>query len=150
MIRTKGDAGTGDIVEAVRHMRTLMDEIRLLTTLPREELMAQARDTGAPYDLVVGVASAGTLPVPNFSAGGVATPADAALMMQLGAEAVFVGSGVFKSKDPEKRARAIVDAVAYYDDPEKLAAISRGLGEPMSGLNTAVMEAEERLAGRGW
>lgn len=150
MIRTKGEAGTGDIVEAVRHLRTLMDEIRLLTTLPREELMAHARDTGAPYDLVVEVANTGKLPVPNFSAGGVATPADAALMVQLGAEAVFVGSGVFKSKDPEKRARAIVDAVAYYDDPEKLAAISRGLGEPMSGLNTAVMEAEERLAGRGW
>ncbi|MFP4300739.1 MAG: pyridoxal 5'-phosphate synthase lyase subunit PdxS [Spirochaetaceae bacterium] len=150
MIRTKGEAGTGDIVEAVRHMRTLMDEIRLLTTLPPEELMSQARDLGAPYDLVVEVATTGKLPVPNFSAGGVATPADAALMVQLGAEAVFVGSGVFKSKDPEKRARAIVDAVAYYDDPVKLAAISRGLGEPMSGLNTAAMQAEERLAGRGW
>ena len=150
MIRTKGEAGTGDIVEAVRHMRTLMDEIRLLTTLPREELMSQARDMGAPYDLVVEVAETGKLPVPNFSAGGVATPADAALMVQLGAEAVFVGSGVFKSKDPESRARAIVDAVAYYDDPEKLAAISRGLGEPMSGLSTSSMVETERLAGRGW
>ncbi|MFW6214986.1 MAG: pyridoxal 5'-phosphate synthase lyase subunit PdxS [Alkalispirochaetaceae bacterium] len=150
MIRTKGEAGTGDIVEAVRHMRTLMDEIRLLRNLPKEQLMSHARDTGAPYDLVCEVAETGALPVPNFSAGGVATPADAALMMLLGAEAVFVGSGVFKSDNPERRARAIVDAVAFYDDPDKLVEISRGIGEPMSGISNATMVAEQRLAGRGW
>ena len=150
LTRTKGEAGTGDIVEAVRHLRTINEEIRLLRDLPSEELMGRARDLGAPYDLVEEVARSGRLPVPNFSAGGVATPADAALMMQLGAEAVFVGSGVFKSDDPVHRARAIVDAVAYWDDPDKLVEISRGIGEPMTGINVSVMPSEERLAGRGW
>lgn len=150
MIRTKGEAGTGDVVEAVRHLRTVSEEIRLLRDLPTEELMGRARDLGAPYDLVAEVAHTGRLPVPNFSAGGVATPADAALMMQLGAEAVFVGSGVFKSGDPARRARAIVDAVAFWDDPEKLVEISRGIGEPMTGINVSVMPDAERLAGRGW
>ncbi len=150
MIRTKGEAGTGDIVEAVRHLRTVTDEIRRLAALPAEELMTAAKELGAPYDLVVEVARTGRLPVPNFSAGGVATPADAALMMQLGAEAVFVGSGVFKSSDPQRRARAIVDAVANYDNPERLAEISRGLGEPMSGTSTATMDDGQRIAGRGW
>jgi pyridoxal 5'-phosphate synthase pdxS subunit len=150
MIRTKGEAGTGDVVEAVRHLRTVHDEIRRLGVLREEELMTAAKNLGAPYELVVEVARTGTLPVPNFSAGGVATPADAALMMQLGAEAVFVGSGVFKSADPVRRARAIVDAVANYDNPEKLAEISRGLGLPMSGLSVATMEPGERIATRGW
>ncbi|TVR59048.1 MAG: pyridoxal 5'-phosphate synthase lyase subunit PdxS [Spirochaetaceae bacterium] len=150
MIRTKGEAGTGDIVEAVRHMRTLTDEIRRLTTLRREELMTAAKDLGAPYELVCEVAETGRLPVPNFSAGGVATPADAALMIQLGAEAVFVGSGIFKSSDPAGRARAIVDAVANYDDPAKLADISAGLGEPMMGVSVASMDATTKIAGRGW
>lgn len=150
MIRTKGEAGTGDIVEAVRHMRTLTDEIRRLTTLRREELMTAAKDLGAPYELVCEVAETGRLPVPNFSAGGVATPADAALMIQLGAEAVFVGSGIFKSSDPVGRARAIVDAVANYDDPAKLADISAGLGEPMMGVSIASMDATTKIAGRGW
>ncbi|MFW5826969.1 MAG: pyridoxal 5'-phosphate synthase lyase subunit PdxS [Alkalispirochaeta sp.] len=150
MIRTKGEAGTGDIVEAVRHLRTVNQEIRSLRHLPSDEIMTRAKDLGAPYDLVAEVAEIGKLPVPNFSAGGVATPADAALMMQLGAEAVFVGSGVFKSHNPERRARAIVDAVAYWDDPAKLIEISRGIGEPMTGINVSGMAPEERLAGRGW
>ncbi|MFW5686107.1 MAG: pyridoxal 5'-phosphate synthase lyase subunit PdxS [Spirochaetota bacterium] len=150
MIRTKGEAGTGDIVEAVRHLRTVIDEIRRLQGLREEELMTAAKNLGAPYELVVEVARTGKLPVPNFSAGGVATPADAALMMQLGAEAVFVGSGVFKSADPVRRARAIVDAVANYDNPEKLAEISRGLGLPMSGLSVTTMEPGDRIASRGW
>lgn len=150
MIRTKGEAGTGDVVEAVRHLRTVADGIRRLTVLPHEELMTEARDLGAPYDLVLEVAQTGKLPVPNFSAGGVATPADAALMVQLGAEAVFVGSGVFKSDDPQRRARAIVDAVACYDDPEKLARISYDLGPPMTGINVSSMPTEDRIAARGW
>jgi pyridoxal 5'-phosphate synthase pdxS subunit len=150
MIRTKGEAGTGDIVEAVRHIRTVTDEIRRLTTLREEELMTAAKELGAPYDLVVEVARTGRLPVPNFSAGGVATPADAALMIQLGAEAVFVGSGIFKSGDPAIRARAIVDAVANANDPAKLAEISKGLGEPMVGINVSAMESDDRIAGRGW
>jgi pyridoxal 5'-phosphate synthase pdxS subunit len=150
MIRTKGEAGTGDIVEAVRHLRTVRDGIRRLGSLPREELMTEAKQLGAPYDLVVEIAGTGRLPVPNFSAGGVATPADAALMMQLGAEAVFVGSGIFKSDNPERRARAIVDAVAYYDDPDKLAKISHDLGAPMSGLSVSSITEEARLAVRGW
>lgn len=150
MIRTKGEAGTGDVVEAVRHMRTVMGEIRALQNCPPEELMTRARDLGAPYDLVAEVARRGKLPVPNFSAGGVATPADAALMVYLGAEAVFVGSGVFKSDNPERRARAIVDAVAYHDDPARLVEISRGIGEPMTGINISAMPEGERLAGRGW
>ncbi len=150
MIRTKGEAGTGDVVEAVHHLRTVTDEIRRVGSLREEELMTAAKELGAPYDLVVEVARTGKLPVPNFSAGGVATPADAALMMQLGAEAVFVGSGIFKSGDPVRRARAIVDAVANYDNPDKLAEISAGLGLPMSGLSVADMQDGERLATRGW
>jgi len=150
MIRTKGEAGTGDVVEAVHHLRTVTDEIRRLGSLREEELMTAAKELGAPYDLVVEVARTGKLPVPNFSAGGVATPADAALMMQLGAEAVFVGSGIFKSGDPVRRARAIVDAVANYDNPDKLAEISSGLGPAMSGLSVADMHEGERLATRGW
>jgi len=150
MIRTKGEAGTGDIVEAVRHMRTLMGEIRSLQQTPPEELMTRAKELGAPYDLVSEIARRGRLPVPNFSAGGVATPADAALMIHLGAEAVFVGSGVFKSDNPAKRARAIVDAVAYHDDYDKLVEISRGIGEPMTGINVSAMAEADRIAGRGW
>jgi len=150
MIRTKGEAGTGDIVEAVRHIRTVTDEMRRLQSLKPEQLMGAAKDLGAPYDLVVEVARTGKLPVPNFSAGGVATPADAALMMQLGAEAVFVGSGIFKSDDPAPRARAIVDAVANYDNPAKLAEISRGLGQPMSGIAVGAMPENEKIAVRGW
>jgi len=150
MIRTKGEAGTGDVVEAVRHIRTVRDGIRRLQSLPEEELMTEAKNLGAPYDVVVEVAQTGKLPVPNFSAGGVATPADAALMMQLGAEAVFVGSGVFKSDNPRRRARAIVDAVAYYNDPAKLAEISTDLGAAMVGINAGGMEESERIAVRGW
>ncbi|MFO8041981.1 MAG: pyridoxal 5'-phosphate synthase lyase subunit PdxS [Alkalispirochaeta sp.] len=150
LIRTKGEAGTGDIVEAVRHLRTVTQEIRSLRNISSDEIMTHAKELGAPYDLVAEVAETGKLPVPNFSAGGVATPADAALMMQLGAQAVFVGSGVFKSNNPERRARAIVDAVASWDDPEKLVEISRKIGEPMTGINVSGMAQEERLAGRGW
>ncbi len=150
LIRTKGEAGTGDVVEAVRHLRALRDGIRRLTNLPTEELMNEAKTIGAPYDLVVEVSQTGKLPVPNFSAGGVATPADAALMMQLGAEAVFVGSGVFKSGDPAKRARAIVDAVAHYQDPARLVELSRDLGESMSGIASGGLDEQARLAGRGW
>lgn len=150
MIRTKGEAGTGDVVEAVRHLRAVLDGIRHLGSLPEEELMTEAKNLGAPYELVLEVARTGKLPVPNFSAGGVATPADAALMMQLGAEAVFVGSGIFKSDDPQRRARAVVDAVANYNDPEKLAEISADLGTAMSGTDVAGMEETERIAARGW
>jgi pyridoxal 5'-phosphate synthase pdxS subunit len=150
MIRTKGEAGTGNVVEAVRHMRLIMDEIRRLTVLPEEELMAEAKRLGAPYELVRWVAEHGRLPVPNFAAGGIATPADAALMMQLGAEAVFVGSGIFKSEDPYARAKAIVDAVTYYDNPQILAQISEGLGEPMPGIDIRKLEDKDLLATRGW
>jgi pyridoxal 5'-phosphate synthase pdxS subunit len=150
MIRTKGEAGTGDVVEAVRHMRTLMDGIRTLTVMPKDQLMTAAKEMGAPYDLVEEVARIGKLPVPNFSAGGVATPADAALMMHLGAESVFVGSGIFKSGDPAKRAKAIVEAVTHYDDADKLAEISENLGEPMVGINCDDLGETERLASRGW
>jgi pyridoxal 5'-phosphate synthase pdxS subunit len=150
MIRTKGEAGTGDIVEAVRHLRTVMGEIRRLQKIPSEELMTAAKELGAPFDLVLDVSRTGKLPVPNFSAGGVATPADAALMMLLGAEAVFVGSGIFKSKNPAQRAKAIVDAVTYYQDPEKLAEISTGLGEAMLGISAGSLAEDERLAVRGW
>jgi pyridoxal 5'-phosphate synthase pdxS subunit len=150
MIRTKGEAGTGDILEAVRHMRTLKEEIAQLTALPRETLMTRAKELGAPYDLVCEVAGTGKLPVPNFSAGGVATPADAALMMHLGAEAVFVGSGIFKSESPEKRARAIVEAVTYCEDAAKLAEISRNLGAPMTGIGMDELLPDQRIAGRGW
>lgn len=149
MIRTKGEAGTGNIVEAVRHMRTVQDEIRWVKGLPKEELMTAAKKLGAPYELVKEVASTGKLPVVNFAAGGVATPADAALMMQLGADGVFVGSGIFKSANPEARAKAIVTAVANYNDPKVLAEVSRGLGEAMPGLEISSMPPEARLAGRG-
>jgi len=150
LIRTKGEAGTGNVIEAVRHMRTLMDQIRQLTKTPKEELMTAAKNWGAPYELIVEVAETGRLPVPNFSAGGVATPADAALMMQLGAETVFVGSGIFKSQDPAQRARAIVEAVASYNDPKKLAEISSGLGEPIPGIDTSQLSETQKLALRGW
>ena len=150
MIRTKGEAGTGDIIEAVRHMRTVMDGVRRLTVLPKEQLMSEAKMLGAPYDLVVEIAATGKLPVPNFSAGGIATPADAALMMQLGAESVFVGSGIFKSGNPERRAKAIVEAVTYYQDPKKLAEISYDLGEAMVGIGLSELPEEQRIAGRGW
>jgi pyridoxal 5'-phosphate synthase pdxS subunit len=150
MIRTKGEAGTGNIVEAVRHMRAVSSGLRRLQSMREEELMAEAKRLQAPYELVVEVAHTGKLPVPNFSAGGVATPADAALMVQLGAEAVFVGSGIFKSTDPAERAKAIVDAVTYYEDPKKLAEVSQGLGEPMVGLDVRQMEEKELLAPRGW
>jgi pyridoxal 5'-phosphate synthase pdxS subunit len=150
MIRTKGEAGTGNVVEAVRHMRRIQSEIKRLTTLGEEELVTEAKKLGAPYELVKYVHDHGKLPVPNFAAGGIATPADAALMMQLGAESVFVGSGIFKSENPEKRARAIVEAVTYYDDPEILARISRGLGEPMRGIDVTKLSQEELLQTRGW
>lgn len=150
MIRTKGEAGTGDIIEAVRHMRTVMDGVRRLTTLSDEQLMTEARDLGAPFELVWEIAKTGKLPVPNFSAGGIATPADAALMMQLGAQAVFVGSGIFKSGDPALRAKAIVDAAANYKDPDVLLRISRNIGEPMVGINVYDLGEEKRIAGRGW
>ena len=150
MIRTKGEAGTGNVVEAVRHMRTMMADIRRAAGLPKEELMGFAKEIGAPYDLVVWTAENGKLPVVNFAAGGIATPADAALMMQLGSEGVFVGSGIFKSSNPEKRARAIVKAVAYYNDPKILAEVSEDLGEPMVGLEIKDIPPENLLAKRGW
>lgn len=150
MIRTKGEAGTGNVVEAVRHARAVLGEIRRLTTMAEEEMMAYAKEIGAPYELVVETARLGRLPVVNFAAGGIATPADAALMMQLGMDGVFVGSGIFKSGDPLKRARAIVQAVTYYNDPYILAEISRDLGEPMVGINISILRPEERLATRGW
>jgi len=150
MIRTKGEAGTGNVVEAVRHARAVLGEIRRLTSISPEEMMAYAKNIGAPYALVVETASLGKLPVVNFAAGGIATPADAALMMQLGVDGVFVGSGIFKSSNPPKRARAIVEAVTHYDDPEILARVSRGLGEPMRGLELAAIPPAERLAERGW
>jgi pyridoxal 5'-phosphate synthase pdxS subunit len=150
MIRTKGEAGTGNIVEAVRHMRAVWDGIRRLQALPEEELMAEAKTLGGPYELVREVHETGCLPVVNFAAGGVATPADAALMMQLGADGVFVGSGIFKSEDPERRARAIVKATTHYNDPKIIAEASRGLGEPMRGLDIATIPKEELLAPRGW
>ncbi len=150
MIRTKGEAGTGDIVEAVRHMRALWDGIRRLQNMPEDELMSAAKELNAPYNLVKETKELGRLPVVNFSAGGVATPADAALMMQLGAEGVFVGSGIFKSDDPAPRARAIVKAVTHYNDPAVLAEVSRGLGQPMSGIAVGSMAEGEKLAKRGW
>ncbi|MBZ4653456.1 MAG: pyridoxal phosphate synthase yaaD subunit [Peptococcaceae bacterium] len=150
MIRTKGEAGTGNVVEAVRHMRTIMAEIRKLKNLPREELMTAAKEMGAPYDLVVKVAEDGKLPVVNFAAGGIATPADAALMMQLGSEGVFVGSGIFKSANPEKRAKAIVKATTYFNNPEILAEVSEDLGEAMYGLEISQIAQEQILANRGW
>jgi len=150
MIRTKGEAGTGNVVEAVRHMRAIMDAIRRLQNMPEEELMAEAKALGAPYELVRETARLGRLPVVNFAAGGIATPADAALMMLLGADGVFVGSGIFKSEDPERRAAAIVKAVTHYRDPAVLAEVSRGLGEPMRGIDVRSPAPEERLAVRGW
>jgi len=150
MIRTKGEAGTGDVVEAVRHARAVMGEIRHLQNLPNEELMAFSKEIGAPYQLVVETRQEGRLPVVNFAAGGVATPADAAMMMQLGMDGVFVGSGIFKSGEPAKRAVAIVKAVTHYNDPYILAEVSRNLGEPMVGRNVSSMPEVERIAGRGW
>lgn len=150
MIRTKGEPGTGNIVEAVRHMRMVMSDIRRLQNLPDEELMSFARDIQAPYELVRQVKELGRLPVVNFAAGGVATPADAALMMQLGSDGIFVGSGIFKSADPMKRARAIVAATAHFSEPDVLAEVSRDLGEAMSGLEIATISKEERMQERGW
>ncbi len=150
MLRTKGEAGTGNIVEAVRHMRSVQTGIRRLTTLGDEELMSEAKELGAPYDLICLVAREGKLPVPNFAAGGIATPADASLMMQLGAEAVFVGSGIFKSEKPERMARAIVRAATHYEDFETLAEISRGLGSAMPGIETSQLDESELLQTRGW
>jgi pyridoxal 5'-phosphate synthase pdxS subunit len=150
MIRTKGEAGSGNIVEAVRHIRAVMDGIRRLQMLPEEELMTEAKNLGAPYELVREVAQKGKLPVVNFSAGGCATPADAALMMRLGAEGVFVGSGIFKSGDPLKRAKAIVQATTHYQDPDILAEVSRNLGEPMVGINLDKLPESELMARRGW
>lgn len=150
MIRTKGEAGSGNIVEAVRHMRQIQNDMKNLMGLGKEELMAHAKTLGAPFDLVCQVAESGKLPVPNFAAGGVATPADAALMMQLGAETVFVGSGIFMSEDPARRAKAIVEAVTYFEDAQKLAEISAGLKSAMKGLDIAEIPAEQRLQERGW
>jgi pyridoxal 5'-phosphate synthase pdxS subunit len=150
MLRTKGEPGTGDVVEAVRHMRTIMDDIRRLHSLPEEEWMTEAKNLGAPYELVCEVARTGKLPVVNFSAGGIATPADAALMMRLGAEGVFVGSGIFKSGDPMKRAKAIVMATTHYQDAAILAEVSRNLGEPMVGRNASSLLPAEQMAPRGW
>jgi len=150
MIRSKGEAGTGNIVEAVRHLRDIVGAIRKLQALPREELMTVAKELGAPYDLVVKVHETGALPVVLFCAGGVATPADAALVMQLGAEGVFVGSGIFKSDEPARRARAIVEATTHFQNPVKIAEISRGLGEPMRGLELTSIPEREQLARRGW
>lgn len=150
MIRTKGEAGTGDVVEAVRHARSVMGSIRSLTTMADEELMAFAKEIGAPYELVKETKELGRMPVVNFAAGGVATPADAALMMQLGVDGVFVGSGIFKSGDPAARAEAIVKAVTHYQDAKILAEVSRNLGEPMVGLNISQMPEEDKIAGRGW
>lgn len=150
MIRTKGEAGTGNVVEAVRHMRSLMGGIRKITSMDEAELMTEAKELQAPYELVLQVAKTGRLPVPNFSAGGVATPADAALMMHLGAETVFVGSGIFKSGDPAERAKRIVDAVTFHKDYAKLAEISENLGEPMVGIDIRTLKDSELLATRGW
>ncbi len=150
LLRTKGEAGTGDVVEAVRHIRAVTSAIRRLTVLGQEELMAEAKQLGAPYELVRLVAKEGKLPVPNFAAGGIATPADAALMRLLGAEAVFVGSGIFKSADPAPRARAIVRATTHYQDARLVAEASRGLGQPMHGLAAASVPEAERLQTRGW
>jgi pyridoxal 5'-phosphate synthase pdxS subunit len=150
MIRTKGEAGTGDVVEAVRHARTVLGEVKRLVNMPEEELMTYAKSIGAPYELVKETRELGKLPVVNFAAGGIATPADAALMMQLGVDGVFVGSGIFKSGDPAKRGAAIVKAVTHYDNPEILAEVSRNLGEAMVGRNVVDLEENERLAVRGW
>jgi pyridoxal 5'-phosphate synthase pdxS subunit len=150
MIRTKGEPGTGNVVEAVRHMRQINADIRRVVGAMDDELMTLAKEYGAPYELIKLTKQLGRLPVPNFSAGGIATPADAALMMQLGAEAVFVGSGIFKSGDPRRRARAIVLAAAHYNDPKVLAEVSENLGEPMVGINISTLKEEEKMAPRGW
>jgi pyridoxal 5'-phosphate synthase pdxS subunit len=150
MIRTKGEAGTGDVVEAVRHARTVQGEIRRLTAMDEDELFTYAKTIQAPYELVVETAKLGRLPVVNFAAGGVATPADAALMMQLGMDGVFVGSGIFKSGDPAKRAKAIVESVTHFNNAEVLANVSRGLGEAMVGINVTTMPEGDKIAGRGW
>jgi pyridoxal 5'-phosphate synthase pdxS subunit len=150
MIRTKGEPGTGNVVEAVRHMRTVMSEIRALTLMPKEELMAAAKNMGAPYDLVLYIAEHGKLPVVNFAAGGIATPADAALMMHLGCDGIFVGSGIFKSGDPKARAKAIVLATTHYKDAKILAEISKDLGQPMSGIEISTLTDSQRMQERGW
>lgn len=150
MIRSKGEAGTGNVIEAVRHMRSISSSIRRLRSAGPEELMAEAKHLGAPYELVREVAQTGSLPVVLFTAGGLATPADAALMMQLGADGVFVGSGIYKSGDPALRARAIVEATTYFEDPDIIAKVSRGLGEPMVGISMGQIPEAERLAQRGW
>jgi pyridoxal 5'-phosphate synthase pdxS subunit len=150
MIRTKGEAGTGDVVEAVRHARTVLGDIRRLQLMPDEELMTYAKEIGAPYELVKETKALGRLPVVNFAAGGIATPADAALMMQIGVDGVFVGSGIFKSGDPARRAKAIVQATTHFDNPEILAEVSENLGEPMVGISVSSLEESEQLATRGW
>ncbi len=150
MIRTKGEAGTGDVLEAVKHMRNITDEIKRIASLPSEELMTVAKELGAPYDLIQYVHKEKKLPVVNFSAGGISTPADAAMIMQLGAEGVFVGSGIFKSENPEKMASAIVEATTHFNDPQLLAKVSRGLGNPMSGTAISELSQEQKIAGRGW
>jgi pyridoxal 5'-phosphate synthase pdxS subunit len=150
MMRTKGEAGSGNVVEAVRHMRAIMDGIRRLQMLPEEEWMTEAKNLGAPYELVTEVARTGKLPVVNFSAGGIATPADAALMMRLGAEGIFVGSGIFKSGDPMKRAKAIVRATTHFEDSAIIAEVSRNIGEPMVGINLDTLPEEQLMARRGW
>jgi pyridoxal 5'-phosphate synthase pdxS subunit len=150
MIRTKGEAGTGDVVEAVRHARSVLGDIRRLQTMAEEELMAFAKEIGAPYELVRETRELGHLPVVNFAAGGIATPADAALMMQLGVDGVFVGSGIFKSGDPARRAKAIVEATTHYSDPKIIAEVSKGLGEAMVGIGVTQLAEGERLAVRGW
>lgn len=150
LIRTKGEAGSGNIVEAVRHMRTVVNDIKRLTTLKHDQLVAESKNMGAPLDLVIQVSETGKLPVPNFAAGGIATPADASLMMQLGAETVFVGSGIFKSEDPEARAKAVVEATTHYQDPEKVLEASTGLKSAMKGLDMSEIPEDERLQERGW
>jgi pyridoxal 5'-phosphate synthase pdxS subunit len=150
MIRTKGEPGTGNIVEAVRHMRLMMSQIRKVQNMSKDELMAEAKNLGAPYELLLQVHETGRLPVVNFAAGGVATPADAALMMHLGADGVFVGSGIFKSENPEKYARAIVEATTHYEDYELIVHLSKNLGAPMKGIEISKLTAEERMQDRGW
>ncbi|CAN5851168.1 pyridoxal 5'-phosphate synthase lyase subunit PdxS [soil metagenome] len=150
MIRSKGEAGTGNVVEAVRHLRSITDEIRRLSVVPSEQLMTQAKNMGAPFELVKEVAETGRLPVVLFCAGGVSTPADASLVLQLGAEGVFVGSGIFKSEEPARMARAVVEATTYFNDPDVLAKVSRGLGEPMRGIDLRDVPADKLLAPRGW
>jgi pyridoxal 5'-phosphate synthase pdxS subunit len=150
MIRTKGEAGTGDVVEAVRHIRTVNDDIKRVVSASNEELMTIAKDLGAPYELVVEVKKLGRLPVVNFAAGGIASPADAALMMQLGCDGIFVGSGIFKSDNPTKRAKAIVEATAHYQDAKLIAEVSKGIGAAMRGIHVGAMKEEDKIAGRGW